>query len=58
MSNNQQEMDQRTTTAINNLINKTSTKFEIIKRAMDRLPAEKSMAWAQCWRKLEAKSNR
>ncbi|MFM7984555.1 MAG: hypothetical protein ACKPKO_35035, partial [Candidatus Fonsibacter sp.] len=29
------------TNAINNLINKTSTKFEIIKRAMDSLPADK-----------------
>ena len=41
MSNNQQEMDQRTTTAINNLINKTSTRFDFIKLAMDSLPADK-----------------
>ncbi len=45
MSNNQREarntMDQRTTTAINNLINKTSTKFDFIKLAMDSLPADK-----------------
>ena len=41
MSNNQQEMDQRTTTAINNLINKASTKFDFIKLAMDSLPADK-----------------
>ncbi len=45
MSNNQREardtMDQSTTTAINNLISKTSTRFNIIKRAMDSLPADK-----------------
>ena len=46
MSDEQQQnarktMEQSTTTAINNLINKTSTRFEIIKRAMDSLPADK-----------------
>ena len=45
MSNNQREArnttDQRTTNAINNLINKTSTKFDFIKLAMDRLPTDK-----------------
>ncbi|MFM7986836.1 MAG: hypothetical protein ACKPKO_46735 [Candidatus Fonsibacter sp.] len=41
MSNNQQEMDQITTTAINNLTNKTSTSFDFIKLAMDSLPTEK-----------------
>ena len=41
MSNTQQEMDQNTTTAINKLINTTYTKFEIVKRAMDSLPADK-----------------
>ena len=45
MSNNQREarntMDRSTTTAINNLINKTSTIFDCIKLAMDSLPADK-----------------
>ena len=61
MSNNQQEtrntMDQSTTTAINNLINKTSTKFDFIKLAMDSLPADKNTMWMHCWRRPEAKSN-
>ncbi|MFM7989224.1 MAG: hypothetical protein ACKPKO_58910 [Candidatus Fonsibacter sp.] len=48
MSNKQQQdacktMEQITTTAINNLINKTSTKFDCIKRAMDSLPADKKV---------------
>ena len=46
MSNNQQEArntrDPSTTTAINKLINKTSTKFGLIKRAMDSLPTDKT----------------
>ena len=41
MSNNQQDVDQKTANAINNLINKTSYRFEIIRRAMDSLPADK-----------------
>ncbi|MFM7989410.1 MAG: hypothetical protein ACKPKO_59860, partial [Candidatus Fonsibacter sp.] len=44
MSNEQQQdarktREQITTTAINNLINTTSTKFDFIKLAMDSLPA-------------------
>ncbi|MFM7986221.1 MAG: hypothetical protein ACKPKO_43600, partial [Candidatus Fonsibacter sp.] len=45
MSNTQQEArntrEQSTTTAINNLIHKTYTKFDFIKRAMDSLPTDK-----------------
>ncbi|MFM7987058.1 MAG: hypothetical protein ACKPKO_47880, partial [Candidatus Fonsibacter sp.] len=46
MSNEQQQnarkkKEQIPTTTINNLINKTSTKFGFIKLAMDSLPAEK-----------------
>ena len=45
MSNNQGEarntMDRSTRTAMNNLIIKTSTKFDFIKLAMDSLPADK-----------------
>ncbi|MFM7984977.1 MAG: hypothetical protein ACKPKO_37225 [Candidatus Fonsibacter sp.] len=44
MSNHQREArntrEQSTTTAIHNLINKTSTKFGFIKLALDSLPAD------------------
>ena len=62
MSNNQREArntrEQITTTAIDNLINKTSTKFGSYQVSNEQSARrQKSTMWTHCWRKLKARSN-